>query len=253
MARAQRPVGDRRQDHSPIGIAVHRYLRSHPGRERKPEVDRTCSALSRGRAARCCSSSSSARSSRIIGITATAQAVMVSLHFSTSDPEHASSAATPRRSAPSSTTTSSSRYLDPAVGPTDRERTALEAQLAALTRPARSCASSSGGRTGRSSPRASRARPATADGDAGVPRAPRRRPAQAAIVPVGRGRRRARRTRVADDPPRVPADQHRRRGPGGHRDLARCRAGPGAARPRPARRRRRHADRRRSSPRSCCT
>jgi diguanylate cyclase (GGDEF)-like protein len=70
----------------------------------------------------------------IIGVTATAQAVMVSLHFSTGtlNTVVASDSATVRAVLNDSVQL---RYLDPAVGPTDQERTALERQLAALTRP----------------------------------------------------------------------------------------------------------------------
>ncbi len=71
----------------------------------------------------------------IIGITASAQAVMVSLHFSTGtlNTVVASDAATVRAVLNDSVEL---RYLDPAVGPTDRERATLEQQLAALTGPA---------------------------------------------------------------------------------------------------------------------
>ena len=70
----------------------------------------------------------------IIGITATAQSVMVSLHFSTGtlNTVVGSDSATVRAILNESVEL---RYLDPAAGPTERERAALEAQLAALTRP----------------------------------------------------------------------------------------------------------------------
>lgn len=70
----------------------------------------------------------------IIGITATAQAIMVSLHFSTNtlNTVVASDSATVRAVLNDSVEL---RYLDPASGPTDQERTVLEAQLAALSRP----------------------------------------------------------------------------------------------------------------------
>jgi diguanylate cyclase (GGDEF)-like protein len=70
----------------------------------------------------------------IIGITATAQSVMVSLHFSTGtlNTVVASDSATVRAILNDSVEL---RYLDPAVGPTETERTALETQLAALIRP----------------------------------------------------------------------------------------------------------------------
>jgi diguanylate cyclase (GGDEF)-like protein len=71
----------------------------------------------------------------IIGITATAQAVLVSLNVSTSTMNTivASDAATVRAVLDDSVQL---RFLDPAVGPTDAERAALEAQLGALTGPA---------------------------------------------------------------------------------------------------------------------
>ena len=70
----------------------------------------------------------------IIGITATAQSFMVSLHFSTGtlNTVVASDSATVRAVLNDSVEL---HYLDPAVGPSESERTALEAQLAALTRP----------------------------------------------------------------------------------------------------------------------
>ena len=70
----------------------------------------------------------------IIGITATAQSFMVSLHFSTGtlNTVVASDSATVRAILNDSVEL---HYLDPAVGPSESERTALEAQLAALTRP----------------------------------------------------------------------------------------------------------------------
>ncbi len=70
----------------------------------------------------------------IIGITATAQSFMVSLHFSTGTLNTivASDSATVRAVLNQSVAL---RYLDPAVGPTESERAALETQLAALTRP----------------------------------------------------------------------------------------------------------------------
>jgi diguanylate cyclase (GGDEF)-like protein len=70
----------------------------------------------------------------IIGITATAQSFMVSLHFSTGtlNTVVASDSATVRAILNESVEL---RYLDPAIGPTDVERAALEAQLAALIRP----------------------------------------------------------------------------------------------------------------------
>src|SRR5436190_15518637 len=71
----------------------------------------------------------------IIGITATAQAVMVSLNFSTSTLNTivAGDAATVRAVLDDRVQL---RYLDPSVGPTAVERAALETELAALTRPA---------------------------------------------------------------------------------------------------------------------
>jgi diguanylate cyclase (GGDEF)-like protein len=71
----------------------------------------------------------------IIGITATAQAVMVSLNFSTSTMNTivAGDAATVRAVLDDRV---QMRYLDPSIGPTATERAALEAELAALTRPA---------------------------------------------------------------------------------------------------------------------
>ncbi|MEA2549081.1 MAG: hypothetical protein QOE42_1679 [Chloroflexota bacterium] len=71
----------------------------------------------------------------IIGITATAQAVMVSLSVSTSTMNTivAGDAATVRAVLDDRVQL---RYLDPAVGPTTTERAALEAELAALTGPA---------------------------------------------------------------------------------------------------------------------
>jgi len=70
----------------------------------------------------------------IIGVTASAQAFMVSLHFSTGtlNTVVAGDSATVRAVLNDSVKL---HYLDPAVGPSDRDRTALEAQLAALTRP----------------------------------------------------------------------------------------------------------------------
>jgi diguanylate cyclase (GGDEF)-like protein len=71
----------------------------------------------------------------IIGVTATAQAVMVSLHFSigTLNTVVASDSATVRAVLNDSIEL---RFLDPAVGPSQRELAAIEEQLAALTRPA---------------------------------------------------------------------------------------------------------------------
>jgi diguanylate cyclase (GGDEF)-like protein len=71
----------------------------------------------------------------IIGITATAQAVMVSLNFSTSTLNTivAGDAATVRAVLDDRVQL---RYLDPAIGPTAAEQTALETELAALTGPA---------------------------------------------------------------------------------------------------------------------
>ena len=71
----------------------------------------------------------------IIGITATAQSFMVSLHFSTGtlNTVVASDSATVRAILNESVKL---HYLDPAVGPTAAERAGLEAQLAALIRPA---------------------------------------------------------------------------------------------------------------------
>jgi diguanylate cyclase (GGDEF)-like protein len=71
----------------------------------------------------------------IIGITATAQAVMVSLNFSTGTMNTivAGDAATVRAVLDDRVQL---RYLDPAIGPTAAERGALEAELAALTGPA---------------------------------------------------------------------------------------------------------------------
>jgi diguanylate cyclase (GGDEF)-like protein len=71
----------------------------------------------------------------IIGITATAQSVMVSLHFSTGtlNTVVASDSATVRAILNESVKL---HYLDPATGPSEGDRAALEAQLAALTRPA---------------------------------------------------------------------------------------------------------------------
>ena len=70
----------------------------------------------------------------IIGITASAQAIMVSLHFSigTLNTIVESDSATVRAVLNHSVKLT---YLDPAVGPTDKERADLEAELAALTRP----------------------------------------------------------------------------------------------------------------------
>ncbi len=70
----------------------------------------------------------------IIGITATAQSFMVSLHFSTGtlNTVVASDSATVRAILNDSVKL---HYLDPATGPSVSERTALEAQLAALIRP----------------------------------------------------------------------------------------------------------------------
>jgi diguanylate cyclase (GGDEF)-like protein len=70
----------------------------------------------------------------IIGITATAQAVMVSLNFSTSTMNTivAGDAATLRAVLDDRVQL---RYLDPAIGPTPAERASLETQLAALTGP----------------------------------------------------------------------------------------------------------------------
>lgn len=71
----------------------------------------------------------------IIGITATAQAVMVSLNFSTSTMNTivAGDAATVRAVLDDRVQL---RDLDPSIGPTPVERAALEAELTALTRPA---------------------------------------------------------------------------------------------------------------------
>jgi diguanylate cyclase (GGDEF)-like protein len=71
----------------------------------------------------------------IIGITATAQAVMVSLNFSTSTMNTivAGDAATVRAVLDDRVQL---RDLDPSIGPTPAERAALEAELTALTRPA---------------------------------------------------------------------------------------------------------------------
>jgi len=70
----------------------------------------------------------------IIGITATAQSVMVSLHFSTGtlNTVVASDSATVRAILNESVELD---YLDPAVGPSESERAALETQLTALIRP----------------------------------------------------------------------------------------------------------------------
>ena len=70
----------------------------------------------------------------IIGVTATAQAVLVSLNVSTNDLNTivASDAATVRAVLNDSVQL---RYLDPATGPTVAERTALEVKLAALMGP----------------------------------------------------------------------------------------------------------------------
>ncbi len=70
----------------------------------------------------------------IIGITATAQSFMVSLHFSTGtlNTVVASDSATVRALLNDSVEL---HHLDPATGPSASERTALEAQLAALIRP----------------------------------------------------------------------------------------------------------------------
>ncbi len=70
----------------------------------------------------------------IIGITATAQSVMVSLHFSTGTLNTIveSDAATVRAVLSHSVEL---RYLDPAIGPTTGELAELESELAALTRP----------------------------------------------------------------------------------------------------------------------
>ena len=71
----------------------------------------------------------------IIGITATAQAVMVSLNFSTASMNTivAGDAATVRAVLDDRVQL---RFLDPAIGPTPEERAALETELAALTGPA---------------------------------------------------------------------------------------------------------------------
>jgi diguanylate cyclase (GGDEF)-like protein len=71
----------------------------------------------------------------IIGITATAQAVMVSLNFSASTLNTivAGDAATVRAVLDDRVQL---HYLDPAIGPTPAEQTALETELAALTAPA---------------------------------------------------------------------------------------------------------------------
>jgi diguanylate cyclase (GGDEF)-like protein len=71
----------------------------------------------------------------IIGITATAQAVMVSLNFSTATMNTivAGDAATVRAVLDDRVQL---RFLDPAIGPTPAERAALETELAALTGPA---------------------------------------------------------------------------------------------------------------------
>jgi len=71
----------------------------------------------------------------IIGITATAQAVMVSLNFSATATNTmvAADAATVRAVLDDRVQL---RYLDPAIGPTPAERQALQAELAALTGPA---------------------------------------------------------------------------------------------------------------------
>jgi diguanylate cyclase (GGDEF)-like protein len=71
----------------------------------------------------------------IIGITATAQAVMVSLNFSTGTLNTivAGDAATVRAVLNDRVQL---RYLDPAIGPTPAEQAALETQLGALTAPA---------------------------------------------------------------------------------------------------------------------
>jgi diguanylate cyclase (GGDEF)-like protein len=71
----------------------------------------------------------------IIGITATAQAVMVSLNFSTATMNTivAGDAATVRAVLDDRVQL---RFLDPAIGPTAAERSALETELAALTGPA---------------------------------------------------------------------------------------------------------------------
>src|SRR5688500_12896617 len=70
----------------------------------------------------------------IIGITATAQAILVSLNVSTNtlNTSVASDAAVVRAVLEDSVQL---RYLDPATGPTRAELAALEAQLAALTGP----------------------------------------------------------------------------------------------------------------------
>ncbi len=70
----------------------------------------------------------------IIGITATAQSVMVSLHFSTGtlNTVVASDSATVRAILNESVEL---HYLDPAVGPSESERAGVEAQLTALIRP----------------------------------------------------------------------------------------------------------------------
>jgi diguanylate cyclase (GGDEF)-like protein len=71
----------------------------------------------------------------IIGITATAQAVMVSLNFSTATMNTivAGDAATVRAVLDDRVQL---RFLDPSIGPTPAERIALETELAALTGPA---------------------------------------------------------------------------------------------------------------------
>ncbi len=93
----------------------------------------------------------------LVGITATAQAVMVGAHFSaaTLNDVVSSDAATTRAFV--------NAYVRPAdLAPPPRPRsgarlpTKLESQLATLIRPARSCASSCAGRTARSWPRATR-------------------------------------------------------------------------------------------------
>jgi hypothetical protein len=85
----------------------------------------------------------------IIGITSTAQAVMVSLNFSTATMNTivAGDAATVRAVLDDRVQL---RFLDPAIGPTPAERAALETELAALTGPPTSSSSSSAGSTGRS-------------------------------------------------------------------------------------------------------
>ena len=146
----------------------------------------------------------------IIGITATAQSVMVSLHFSTGtlNTVVGSDSATVRAIL---NAFRELRYLDPAPG-RERERAALEAQLAALTRPEEILrvelrrldgtivAASSPGLAG------------TRDG-LGRRRERVSRSAQRRDRAFGRGRCWAGRARIARRPPRVPPHQDRRRGP----------------------------------------